>query len=491
MIGEGKSTFKFFWKGQSDGQGGVGILVKEELANEVVEVRRISERVISVKIKLEHGALRVVSVYAPQVNRTTEEKEEFWKTLETEVRSKAKDEKIIIAGDFNGHVGQRADGFQGIHGDKGFGERNAEGLQLLEFAEAADLVITNTVFEKPEKFRATYKSGENETQVDYMLTAHTDRKNVRNVQVVKNEECVKQHRLLIMDWRQRPVIRRPTAKIKRIKTWRLKEDQVRKAYTEHIEKVARLTASNVDIDADWELFKGTIIETARTVCGQTQGIGRKGNVKIWNDELKAVIKKKRQSYLTWQKSKRDEDKAQYYKDREEAKQTVRKTVQTYANQLADRLQTGNSQSIYKYIQNEAAKRVDIGQMRQVKDRNGRIQTKEEEILKTWTEHMKQALNIDNTSTSTLEPAHKTEGPELPITVEEVKIAMSGMKTGKAAGKSGVSTEMLKPLGERALGWLTRILNRIWKDGQLPLDWRTGIIIPIYKGKGDPLDCNSY
>ena len=130
-------------------------------------------------------------------------------------------------------------------------------------------------------------------------------------------------------------------------------------------------------------------------------------------------------------------------------------------------------------------------MRQVKDRNGRIQTKEEEILKTWTEHMKQALNIDNTSTSTLEPAHKTEGPELPITVEEVKIAMSGMKTGKAAGKSGVSTEMLKPLGERALGWLTRILNRIWKDGQLPLDWRTGIIIPIYKGKGDPLDCNSY
>ena len=85
-------------------------------------------------------------------------------------------------------------------------------------------------------------------------------------------------------------------------------------------------------------------------------------------------------------------------------------------------------------------------MRQLKDPNGKILTKEEEILKTWTAHMTKALNVKTTKTIVLEPVICTEGPELPITVEEVKVAMVDMKTGKAAGKSEVSTEMLKPLG---------------------------------------------
>ena len=85
----------------------------------------------------------------------------------------------------------------------------------------------------------------------------------------------------------------------------------------------------------------------------------------------------------------------------------------------------------------------------------------------------------------------TEGPEQEITECEIQLALKGMKAGKAAGKSGVCTEMLRALGEVGVNWLTRIFNRVWLEGQMPQDWREGTVIPIYKGKGDLRDCNSY
>ncbi|XP_065315335.1 uncharacterized protein LOC135924216 [Gordionus sp. m RMFG-2023] len=36
-----------------------------------------------------------------------------------------------------------------------------------------------------------------------------------------------------------------------------------------------------------------------------------------------------------------------------------------------------------------------------------------------------------------------------------------------------------------------LANQIVTEGTIPEDWRRIIIIPVYKGKGDPLDCVSY
>ena len=33
-------------------------------------------------------------------------------------------EMMMLGGDLNGHVGERMDGFEGVHGGKGFGNRN-------------------------------------------------------------------------------------------------------------------------------------------------------------------------------------------------------------------------------------------------------------------------------------------------------------------------------------------------------------------------------
>jgi len=32
---------------------------------------------------------------------------------------------------------------------------------------------------------------------------------------------------------------------------------------------------------------------------------------------------------------------------------------------------------------------------------------------------------------------------------------------------------------------------IVKEGSIPEDWKSSVVLPIYKGKGDPIECGSY
>ena len=106
MIGDKGQAYKFMWQGEKEGFGGVGILVAEEQAMNIIEVKRLSARVIVLRMMVEKATLRVVSVYAPQVGRPDSEKEEFWSTVEIATSGLGKEEHLVVAGDFNGHVGE-------------------------------------------------------------------------------------------------------------------------------------------------------------------------------------------------------------------------------------------------------------------------------------------------------------------------------------------------------------------------------------------------
>ena len=53
FLGVKSRRYKLWWSGNIDGMGGLGVLVKEELWEKVVEVRRRSDRVMTVVMVLE------------------------------------------------------------------------------------------------------------------------------------------------------------------------------------------------------------------------------------------------------------------------------------------------------------------------------------------------------------------------------------------------------------------------------------------------------
>ena len=63
-----------------DGQrNGVGVILKEEYRNSVLEVKRISDRIINLKVDVRGVIMNIVSAYAPQVGCERTMKDEFWR----------------------------------------------------------------------------------------------------------------------------------------------------------------------------------------------------------------------------------------------------------------------------------------------------------------------------------------------------------------------------------------------------------------------------
>ena len=52
MVGMGERKYKLWWSSRSDWVGGVRVMVKEELCERVMEVRRMSDRVMTVALFL-------------------------------------------------------------------------------------------------------------------------------------------------------------------------------------------------------------------------------------------------------------------------------------------------------------------------------------------------------------------------------------------------------------------------------------------------------
>ena len=56
--------YKLLWKGDSDRTAGVGVLVASELADRIIRVERISDRVIAVDLVIGEQIVKMVSCYA-------------------------------------------------------------------------------------------------------------------------------------------------------------------------------------------------------------------------------------------------------------------------------------------------------------------------------------------------------------------------------------------------------------------------------------------
>ena len=144
-------------------KNGIEIVVKEELAESVLEMKRVSERLLAMKLEVKGYILNIVSAYAPQVNNSMEEKNYFWKDLNGLIENVPKQERIVLGADLNGYVSE-GNRDEEVMGRYGAGTRNKEGSMVVDFGKRMDLAIVNTYFKKDEH-RVMHKGGRKSTQI--------------------------------------------------------------------------------------------------------------------------------------------------------------------------------------------------------------------------------------------------------------------------------------------------------------------------------------
>ena len=113
-------------------------------------------------------------------------------------------------------------------------------------------------------------------------------------------------------------------------------------------------------------------------------------------------------------------------------------------------------------------------------------------LKAWKSRYEILLNVEFVwNSDSLRELEPKIGPPLYITEKTISKAIPKMKTGKAAGPSGIVIEMIRSAGKEIIKSITNLANRIIKEGSIPSDWKLSYIVSSYKGKGDALSRDNY
>jgi hypothetical protein len=168
------------------------------------------------------------------MGRLQSEKEDFWVVLSRTMAAIRPDEKLIVYGDMNCHVGEKAEGLVEVHGGQWYELR---GWNAVEFAESMEIAVVNTWFTKDVGKRVTYELGGNKSQIDFLLVWRPKLTSVTDIEVI-GEECTRQHKLLLCIMELRDHARSHKQKpVSRYRVWKLKNEVVRKRYAAEVQQL--------------------------------------------------------------------------------------------------------------------------------------------------------------------------------------------------------------------------------------------------------------
>ncbi|GBP25044.1 hypothetical protein EVAR_19524_1 [Eumeta japonica] len=91
---------------------GVGFMVSQRLSECVNRYECVSPRFLWLQFKMGVTQIFILVVYAPDISKSLEEREEFWADVKDILMKYNRNESLVILGDFNGWMVAQQDGYK-------------------------------------------------------------------------------------------------------------------------------------------------------------------------------------------------------------------------------------------------------------------------------------------------------------------------------------------------------------------------------------------
>ena len=392
--------YTFFWRGVNEGEArmaGVGFAIKTNLVKQLNELPvGVNKRIMKMRLPLEYNRfVTILSVYAPNLKSEEVDKLNFYIELRRVLSSIPPGDKIWLCGDFNARVGTDHDTWNAL-GKHGIGTMNANGLLLLQLCTEFGLVIGNTLFEQPDKYKVTWMHprSKNWHMLDYVIVRKRDREDLRLVRVCRSAECWTDHRLVRAKFRVRvrPKQRMANAKVPRkLDVKRLRDPNVQREFEQ--------ASSILEGVRDWETLRNSLYTIGKEVLGF---VGKKHQ--DWFDEndseIKQLLSEKRHAEsLLHDKNISDASKRHRINQVKSLKSKVQKRLRQMENTwwenkidvVEQAARTGDHKTLHSYLKDVYGPR--SATVSPLKSADGSTLIKDPKgILDRWKEHFDQLLN---------------------------------------------------------------------------------------------------
>ena len=208
------------------------------------------------------------------------------------------------------------------------------------------------------------------------------------------------------------------------------------------------------------------------------------------------LHQKRLDWLSDRLNQAKKDRYQHVKSAVQAK--IRKMKEEWWKEKARQIQSATNKNDLRafYQELKAIHGPSFNGMSAVRSSDGRtILTDPTPIRERWAEHFEKLLNRpSNIADAVLEdlPSRPTlECLGLLVWLDEVTMAISELKNGKAPGSDSLPPEVFKYGGPYLAEWLIQLFTIMWQKEINPQDFKDVKIIHLYKRKGKRADCNNY
>ena len=227
---------------------------------------------------------------------------------------------------------------------------------------------------------------------------------------------------------------------------------------------AMILLKNMSTEEIWDHLKSTLNSAAEEVCGYTKNHQWKRETWWWDMKVDEAVKEKRRCFKVWSRLK----KQKVYGDARKAARAAYDTAKKHAKRVVWLAKQDTAETVYADVDHKGpeihrmAKQMqrqnqDICGEMPVRNNQGELCLDDSERMKAWVEHYKSLLNVEFPwDEGALPDAPPVEGPPPPITDEMVTKALAKMKSGKAAGPSGIIVEMLKAAGSKGIVFLREL-----------------------------------
>nr|VZI41500.1 unnamed protein product [Spirometra erinaceieuropaei] len=453
--------YTFFWSGRPRAErrdAGVAFAIRNDIVGRLPCLPQgINDRLMSLRLPLWGGKFAtIISAYAPTMTNPDVVRDKFYEDLHALLATVLKADKLIVLGDFNARVGTDHTAWRGVLGPHGLRGSNDNGLLLLRTCAEHRLILTNTFFCLPEREKATWRHPRSHQWhlLDYVLVRRRDQRDVLVTKAIAGADGWTDHRLVISKMRIRlQPRRRPQGN------------------------------------------RPPVQSTALAVLGRAPR-----QHQDWFDDNDAAIRnllaEKNRLHKVYVDHPTDATKAAFYRSRRQLQQRLRKMQDAWTARkaeeiqgYADRNEWKNFFSAIKAVYGPATK----GTAPLLSAEGNILLTEKTKILQRWAEHFRGVLNRPSViSDAVIERLPQVEtNVDLPPSLQETIRAVQQLSSGKAPGSDAIPAEVYKHGGPQLMDHLTALFQDMWRQGEVPQDFKDATIVHLYKRKGNRQLCDNH
>ena len=466
--------YKVIRKDRADGAGGgLLFLIREDLNFNLLQITTIPNSNIeahAIELSLARDTVSLLHVYNPVTNITINHLDHLIQQLER---------KFIMVGDFNGH--------HTIWDPELPDEKiNQCGRELSKYIiDHPNLALITTPGLKTYT-HTTYR-GSNSSTLDLSLCSNNL---IQLCETTLLGDSGSDHTPVLTTVRLRP-----DKKIrKRRRKWKLNET----SWDTWKTKVDPQTTLPENINEEATNLSSKLTKAAESTFGKTKGLVKaKFSKPWWTAECAKAVARRRRAKKLMERQPTQSNIIDFRRLSAKAKLTIRRAKRSSWRKFCENL---TAETPKKVVWNLIRRLNGKGAPSDIPlEKYGKLISEDSEKANILAENLwdtigRETGNISQEQSQTIQEAKDSPAEDSynsRFTMKELRECIKDLPSDKATGDDEVHNKFLKNLPDHTMRELLGLINRSWRNAEVPSSWRHSLIVPILKEGKPSSDPNSY